>query len=142
AVLERPTRAPAKPQAEPARPRLRSLDVFRGLAIAAMLLVDNPGVPGAHPRQLVHSAWNGLRLADVVFPAFLVAVGVAMPFSRRAAAAGPMLRRVGALLALSLGLHLLKHGDLSPAGVLQHIAGSYAVAWAVLRSRPRRHVAA
>jgi predicted acyltransferase len=137
ALRDRPPVASPRIPANPARPRLRSLDVLRGLAIAAMLLVDDPGLPGAHPHQLVHTAWNGLRVADVVFPAFLVAVGVAMPLSRRAAAPRPMLRRVAALVALSLVLHVLKHGDLSPAGVLQHIAGSYAVAWLIQRLRPR-----
>src|SRR5436305_4679646 len=123
-------------------PRLRSLDVLRGLAIAAMLLVDNPGVPGAHPRQLVHSPWNGLRFADVVFPVFLVAVGVAMPFSRRAAAPRLVVRRVVALVGLSMVLHALKYGNPAPTGVLEHIAGSYAVAWLVLRLRPRAQIVA
>lgn len=133
--------APARVGVETPRLRLRSLDVLRGLAITAMLLVDNPGVHGAHPRQLVHSPWNGLRFADVVFPVFLVAVGVAMPFSRRAAAPRRVARRVAALVALSIVLHVLKHGDFSPAGVLQHIAGSYAVAWLVLRLRLRAQIA-
>src|SRR3954454_4013186 len=73
---ERPAAVRTAGSVDGPRPRLRSLDVLRGLAIAAMLLVDNPGVPGAHPRQLVHTPWNGLRFADVVFPVFLVAVGV------------------------------------------------------------------
>ena len=139
---QRPAVARTIPSVDGPPPRLRSLDVLRGLAIAAMLLVDNPGVPGAHPRQLVHSPWNGLRFADVVFPVFLVAVGVAIPFSRRAAAPRLVVRRVGALVGLSVVLHVLKHGDVSPAGVLQHIAGSYAVAWLLLRLRPRAQLVA
>lgn len=48
-------------------PRLLSLDVFRGLTIALMILVNSPGNNTAHS-WLEHSRWNGCTLADVVFP--------------------------------------------------------------------------
>ncbi|XP_024519084.1 heparan-alpha-glucosaminide N-acetyltransferase isoform X2 [Selaginella moellendorffii] len=55
--------------------RLASLDVFRGLSIAMMILVDNAG--GEWP-AINHSPWNGVTLADLVMPFFLFIVGVAL----------------------------------------------------------------
>ena len=52
---------------KPANQRLISLDVFRGITIALMILVNSPG--NATPYYwLEHSAWNGCTLADLVFP--------------------------------------------------------------------------
>jgi predicted acyltransferase len=60
--------------------RFTSLDVFRGLTVAFMIVVNTSG-PGAEPfAQLSHAKWFGLTLADLVFPAFLFAVGNAMSF--------------------------------------------------------------
>lgn len=62
--------------------RLLSLDAFRGLTIALMLLVNNTAVDYATPAQLTHAPWNGgIRLADYVFPWFLFCVGAAIPYS-------------------------------------------------------------
>lgn len=56
-------------------PRLISLDVFRGLTIALMIIVNSPG--NAFPYSwLDHSVWNGCTLADLVFPFFIVIVGI------------------------------------------------------------------
>lgn len=59
-----------------ARERLASVDVFRGITIAGMLLVNNPGRSDAVYAPLAHSAWNGCTFADLIFPAFLVVMGV------------------------------------------------------------------
>lgn len=62
--------------------RLTSLDVFRGITIAGMILVNMASI--AEPdvyAPLVHASWNGCTLADLVFPFFLFIVGVAMAFS-------------------------------------------------------------
>src|SRR5262245_3495294 len=67
------TQAPGKPA------RLVSLDVFRGITIAAMLLVNNPGGPSYDP--LEHASWHGWTMTDLIFPFFLFIVGVAIPFS-------------------------------------------------------------
>jgi predicted acyltransferase len=67
-------RAPAKPA--PARERLLSLDVFRGLTIAGMLLVNNPGTWSSIYPPLEHAAWNGWTPTDLIFPFFLFIVGV------------------------------------------------------------------
>lgn len=62
--------------------RLLSLDVFRGLTILGMLLVNNIELDYATPKQLVHAGWNkGVHFADMVFPWFLFIVGVAVPYA-------------------------------------------------------------
>ena len=55
--------------------RLKSLDVFRGLTIALMIVVNSPGNSTPYP-MLYHSVWNGCTLADLVFPFFIVIVGI------------------------------------------------------------------
>lgn len=61
--------------------RFLSLDVFRGITIFLMIIVNTPGT-GAHLYPyLVHAHWFGFTLADLVFPSFLFAVGNAMSFS-------------------------------------------------------------
>ena len=71
------TRTPA-----PALPaRLTSLDVFRGLTIAGMILVNNAGDWRHIYWPLEHAEWNGWTPTDLVFPFFLFIVGVSMVFS-------------------------------------------------------------
>ena len=60
--------------------RLTSLDVFRGITIAAMLLVNYPGLGKAYA-PLGHAEWHGWTPTDLIFPFFLFIVGVAVPFS-------------------------------------------------------------
>jgi predicted acyltransferase len=56
--------------------RLLSLDVFRGLTVAGMLVVNQPGDWGAIYPPLEHAAWNGWTPTDLIFPFFLFIVGV------------------------------------------------------------------
>lgn len=58
------------------RQRLISLDVFRGITIAGMLLVNNPGTWGAIYPPLEHAEWNGWTPTDLIFPFFLFIVGI------------------------------------------------------------------
>lgn len=58
------------------RERLVSLDVFRGLTIAGMLLVNDPGSWGSIYPPLEHAAWNGWTPTDLIFPFFLFIAGV------------------------------------------------------------------
>jgi predicted acyltransferase len=65
----------------PASSRLMSLDLFRGLTIAGMILVNDPGNWSSVYAPLRHSEWNGWTPTDLVFPFFVFIVGVAMAFS-------------------------------------------------------------
>lgn len=56
------------------------LDVFRGATVAGMILVNSRGTDAAYP-LLLHAAWHGWTLADLVFPSFLVIVGVSLAVS-------------------------------------------------------------
>ncbi|MGY1695932.1 heparan-alpha-glucosaminide N-acetyltransferase domain-containing protein [Geodermatophilus sp. SYSU D00814] len=130
-----PGASPPEVGAPPQRPRLRlrGVDVLRGLAVVGMLLVDNRG-NAAIPDQLEHAAWDGLRVADVVFPVFLLVVGVSVPFSRRAQQPRQALRRVLRLAALGWLVVAAKYWSLTAGvGVLGHIAGAYLLCWLLLR---------
>lgn len=61
--------------------RLLSLDVFRGLTVAAMILVNNPGDWGNIYAPLEHAEWHGCTPTDLIFPFFLFIVGVSIAFS-------------------------------------------------------------
>ena len=80
------------PAAKPPRERLLSLDVFRGLTIAGMLLVNDPGSWGSIYPPLEHAAWNGWTPTDLIFPFFLFIAGVTTHLSL-AGAARPRRRR-------------------------------------------------
>jgi predicted acyltransferase len=131
--------------------RLKSLDVFRGIAIAAMVLVNNPGSWDYVYPVLEHAKWHGCTPTDLIFPFFLFIVGAAMPFSlssylatnfqgRSSLAAsriyGKIFKRAFILFLLGLGLNLYSaiatQGDLFLAnlrimGVLQRIALAYLI---------------
>lgn len=63
--------------------RLMSLDVLRGLTVAGMILVNNPGDWGNIYAPLKHAEWNGLTPTDLVFPFFMFVMGLSMSFSLR-----------------------------------------------------------
>lgn len=133
-----PPSVSTSPEAGPVGRRLLSLDAIRGLAIVGMLLVNDTGDKAATPAQLLHSEWQGLTAADVVFPLFLFAVGTAMPFSRKAASGRSVVRRVALLVGIGSLLVSAKYRHLGPStGVLQHIAAAYLFGWLLLKL-PRR----
>jgi len=100
---ERPTTSAA---ATPVRERLLSLDVFRGMTVAGMLLVNNPGTWSAIYPPLEHAEWHGWTPTDLIFPFFLFIVGITTQLSlgaRRARgdAEGAIVRQIlrrGALI--------------------------------------------
>ncbi|MDK2973493.1 MAG: hypothetical protein PWP23_3248 [Candidatus Sumerlaeota bacterium] len=65
----------------PKKERLLSLDVFRGVTIAMMVLVNNPGTWSYLYHPVEHAPWDGFTPTDFIFPFFLFIVGVAMTFS-------------------------------------------------------------
>ena len=71
----------AEPVIPPSGKRLVSLDVFRGLTIAGMIVVNTPGTWDHVYPPLLHAEWHGWTYTDTIFPFFLFIVGVAMPFS-------------------------------------------------------------
>ena len=119
----------------PARPRLAGLDIFRGLAVAGMILVNTPGSWSHLWWPLDHAEWHGWTPTDLVFPAFLFAVGVALAlsFPRRIDGSvwARIARRTLLLIAIGWGLQLLARPELATfrfPGVLQRIALCYAPA--------------
>jgi predicted acyltransferase len=61
--------------------RLLCLDVYRGLMVAAMIVVDNPGNDDGAYWPIMHTKWNGWTPADFIFPSFLVLVGISIVYS-------------------------------------------------------------
>jgi predicted acyltransferase len=61
--------------------RLMCLDVYRGLMVAGMILVDNPGSDEKAYWPIMHAKWNGWTPADFIFPSFLFLVGISMVYS-------------------------------------------------------------
>jgi len=61
--------------------RLISLDIYRGLVVAGMILVDNPGSDEGAYWPIKHAKWNGWTAADLIFPSFLFLVGVSIVFA-------------------------------------------------------------
>lgn len=123
--------------------RLVSLDVYRGAAIVAMILVNNPGDPAHTFAPLVHSRWHGWTFADTIFPAFLWISGFALALSMQARAAlgqsRPQMlvaafRRAALLFACGLLIEGFPYFDLSHyqyTGVLQKIAVAWFLAYAI-----------
>jgi predicted acyltransferase len=120
--------------------RLLYLDVFRGLTVAAMVLVNNPGSWRHAYGPLRHADWHGWTPTDLVFPFFLFIVGVAIPLglgrrleegTSRLTLAWRILRRSAVIFALGLLLHAVPSfelADIRIPGVLQRIAVCYLVA--------------
>jgi len=65
------------------RERFLSLDIFRGITICLMIIVNSPGWGALPYTQLDHAQWFGFTLTDLVFPSFLFAVGNALSFSKK-----------------------------------------------------------
>jgi len=119
--------------------RLVSLDVFRGITIAGMTLVNNPGTWSAIYWPLEHAEWNGWTPTDLVFPFFLFIVGVAISLSlgRRVEEGAPkrplyMKAAKRALIIFGLGFFLnlfpdFHFSDVRIPGVLQRIAVCYLI---------------
>jgi predicted acyltransferase len=135
--------------------RLTSLDVFRGITIAGMILVNMVGVADDKYTLLDHAEWNGCTPTDLVFPFFLFIVGVAMTFSlsKYTAENKPtkavylrILRRAVILFVLGLilngfwnkGIWTFDLSSIRFMGVLQRISLSYLFASLIVLKLPRK----
>ena len=91
--------------------RLVSLDVFRGLTIAGMVLVNNPGTWSAIYGPLKHAEWHGITPTDYIFPFFLFIVGVAIPIALKKrmqnGVSGKIYRKIISRAAMIFALGLL-----------------------------------
>ncbi|RDZ26931.1 acyltransferase family protein [Lysobacter silvisoli] len=125
-----------------AAPRYPSVDALRGITVAAMLLVNNPGDWGHVYAPLLHAQWHGCTPTDLIFPLFLFVAGVSL-----ALALGPriergdpppllarsVLTRAARIFGLGLLLHLCAWWAFDLAhyrimGVLQRIGLCFALA--------------
>jgi predicted acyltransferase len=117
--------------------RMLSLDAFRGITIAGMILVNNPGSWEAIYSPLEHAAWHGWTPTDLVFPFFLFIVGVSITLAlgRRAESGGSkrdlyvkIVKRTLIIFAVGLALTAFPYNDAAGfriPGVLQRIAVCY-----------------
>ncbi len=127
----------ASEHTQPSSRRLISLDVFRGLLVAGMVLVTNAGSWSYVYWPLKHADWNGLTPTDMIFPSFLFLVGISMTFSfikRRNQGETPaktcihIVQRSVLLIFIGLFLNcfdLFQLPDLRIPGVLQRIGLCY-----------------
>lgn len=120
--------------------RFLSLDVFRGMTILMMIVLNNQA-GGSVFAPLVHSSWDGVTLADMIFPFFLFIMGAAMWFSThrhdygirgtlsKSRRTGRIFRRTLILFAVGLILNWIPFDDyfafVRIPGVLQRIALAY-----------------
>ena len=123
-----------------ANTRLVSLDAYRGMTIAAMILVNNPGSWSSVYTPLRHANWHGATPTDWIFPFFLFIVGAAIALAigpRKDEGVGTrplvlkILRRSLIIFAVGLFLSAYPHFDMANIripGVLQRIALVYGVA--------------
>lgn len=133
--------------------RLTSLDTLRGLTVAAMILVTDPGTYEHVYSPLLHANWQGGTPTDIIFPTFLVTVGLALTLSFAARLAGGasrrhlllhVLRRSALIFLLGLVLNAIPDLNLHTLrlpGVLQRIALCYLFAsllYLALPANPRR----
>ena len=151
--MTRPAPArPPSPAPNPAPSRLTSLDAFRGLAIAGMILVNNPGSWSHVYAPLRHATWHGATPTDLVFPFFLFGAGVSMSFSFASRKARGSTRRGlwkhvarRALIIYGLGLFMAAYPGFDFAtvrlvGVLARIAMVYLAAGTLVLFLSRRAV--
>ena len=136
-----------------ARKRLLSLDIFRGITIAFMIIVTTPGSWRYVYSPLRHSEWHGCTPTDLVFPSFLFIVGVSMWFSLKkyghtlnSKSLVKILYRTAVIFLIGIMLHMFPYFGKSLSGmrimgVLQRIALAYGIAALITTILSRKWVA-
>lgn len=124
--------------------RLFSIDALRGMALAGMILVNNPGSWSHIYAPFEHAPFVGLTLADLVFPTFMFVMGFCIPLSMRkydfkpsAKAFGRISRRTILIFGTGLFLQWMSSGwctwdELRIPGVLQRLALCYGLCASLL----------
>jgi predicted acyltransferase len=132
--------------------RLMSLDVFRGMTVAFMIIVNTPGTWSHVFAPLRHASWHGCTPTDLVFPSFLFISGVAMWYSLRKynfEFSGPalfrILRRVALIFLVGLFLNIFPrfvrdYDTLRIMGVLQRIALAWGLGAVVVLMVKRNYI--
>jgi len=132
--------------------RLMSLDVFRGMTVAFMIIVNTPGTWSHVYAPLRHASWHGCTPTDLVFPSFLFISGVAMWYSLRKynfEFSGPalfrILRRVALIFIVGLFLNIFPrfardYDTLRIMGVLQRIALAWGLGAIVVLMVKRNYI--
>jgi predicted acyltransferase len=132
--------------------RYLALDVFRGMTIAAMILVNNPGSWSHIYAPLKHSEWHGCTPTDLIFPFFLFIVGVSIFFSFMKydmtlnwKSLQKILRRTLLIFIIGLFLNsfpqwLTDYSKLRLMGVLQRIALAYGIGAVIVLTVNRKYL--
>jgi len=94
--------------------RILSVDIFRGITIAAMIMVNNPGTWGAIYPPFKHAEWHGLTPTDLIFPFFLFIVGMSISFAytkkKEAGITGDVYKKIISRTLKLIGLGLILAG--------------------------------
>lgn len=131
--------------------RLLSLDVFRGMTIAFMILVNTPGTWSHVYPPLLHAKWHGATPTDMVFPFFLFIVGITLYLSTSkflhelsATASKKIVRRTLLIFLIGLALNWFPFTraleNLRIMGVLQRIAVAYGIGAFICLAVPLKHL--
>ena len=138
---ERPADVAAEAAERGARPvragsRVFSVDVFRGLVIAGMLLVNNLVWTPSTPAQLMHAAWgHGVTFTDMILPWFVLIIGITIPLSSSHAGALRVVRRAALLVALGIAIDSFEFRTFTAGmDVLQLLGLSYLAAALLART--------
>lgn len=146
---------PISPQQLPAQ-RFLALDVMRGITIAGMILVNDPGSWSHIYAPLRHADWNGLTPTDLVFPFFMFIMGISTYFSLQKYTFRPdvvslrkILKRTLLIFLVGLALNLFVQQYFNPGsslnelrilGVMQRLALAYGAASLLLLVVPHRYL--
>lgn len=136
--------------------RLLSLDVMRGITIAGMIMVNNPGTWQYVYAPLRHASWDGLTPTDLIFPFFMFIMGVSMFFSLRKynfqlskESVTKVLKRTVLIFLVGLALNLFSHlcyngfshfENLRILGVMQRLALAYGIGSLIGLSIPHKYI--
>ena len=121
--------------------RLLALDILRGITIAGMILVNNPGSWGHIYAPLAHAEWNGLTPTDLVFPFFMYIMGISTYFSLKKydftlsrTCLMKILRRTIVIFLIGIAIAwfgLLMRGILSDASFADAVFNTTGMGWGI-----------